>query len=73
MDHMIMVKRQDEPIKLVAQSDSLTKNVHIRYKFSNAFLLNIMTPYCAGALVDLTNGKRYTYPTDIYLNMDNHF
>lgn len=67
----IYAKRKNEDLKLEIVSDSLNKVFTIPYKHDTKFILgNLAFLYFApvGYGVDLTNKKRFSYPSEVHLN-----
>lgn len=64
----IRVDRSNNPIKIIAKTDSLTKTIEIKPKNSPLYWYNIGYNFGIGMLIDQNNPKRYTYPGYIYIN-----
>ena len=64
------VERKNEPMLIVAITDSLTKSVEIKAKNSSQFWANAYGGYFSvvGFAIDWNNPKRYTYPKRVYIN-----
>lgn len=69
----IQVYRSKKPLKLTIKKDSINKSVFIPSNLSGAFwfgnILNGTLPY--GHIVDLSNEKRFTYPSSILIDLNN--
>lgn len=62
------VERKNEPISIVATTDSLTKSFEVEQRNSFEYWANIFTNYGIGMLVDKKNPRRYGYPKHVYIN-----
>jgi hypothetical protein len=70
-DKPIVVKRSDEFIEMDFKKDSLKKTIFLKSKLSTAYWLgNFWSPYFSGYLIDLTTPKRFTYPKEIFVNLN---
>lgn len=66
----LWVERKKETLSFVAMTDSITKTIEVKSKLSTAFWWGNLFSGAGviGYAVDLTNPKRFTYPTRIYIN-----
>ena len=66
----LLVKRQSDPVRIIATTDSLEKTIDIASKNSVAFWANLSGGVLGliGMAVDMNNPKRYTYPGKIFIN-----
>ena len=67
-ERKIYVTRSKAPIHIIVLADSLKKEITLNARGSFAWYANIFYNYGLGMLVDRKNPKRYTYPTNLYLN-----
>jgi len=65
----ILVTRQRGPVNFTVFNDTVRKNITIDSHTSCLFWSNLAFAYGVGILVDLTNPKRFTYPSTVYLSM----
>ncbi len=65
---VVDVERKEEPVEIIAITDTITKKVCVPAKKSAAFLMNIPLNYGIGILIDADNPKRFGYPRVIHLN-----
>lgn len=65
----VRVLRSNKPLQVTILKDSLRKEISVLSKIDNLFWLNSLSYFFVGALVDLTNKKRYTYPKKVYVNL----
>ena len=67
---VVNVKRSGKDLSITAWKDTVRKTVSINSRLSTAFWLgNLPTAY-AGYIIDLTNSKKYTYPSDIKIHFN---
>jgi uncharacterized protein YceK len=68
----IKVERSKNDLLLTAKNDTCLQQIPIKSRLSTAFVIgNIFSSVgVLGYLIDLTNSKRYTYPTSISIDMD---
>ena len=64
------VERGKQDLKMKVLSDSIEKPVTIRSKESFEYWLNIPGNYGIGMLVDRNSPNRYSYPRNIYLDLN---
>ncbi|WP_147238759.1 hypothetical protein [Mucilaginibacter hurinus] len=64
----LTVLRSKEPLSLAVVTDSTKKEISITPHNSFGYYFNIVSNYGIGMLIDKNNPKRYTYPTNIYIN-----
>lgn len=70
-DKPIVVKRSDEFIEMDFKKDSLKKTILVKSKLSTAYWLgNFWSPYFSGYFIDLTTPKRFTYPKEIFVDLN---
>lgn len=78
-EHNLRVLRGEEILNVKLTSADRTKSVYIFPKNSFAYALNFvpfapfptyLIPNLAGVLIDRNNPKRYTYPKNIYVDME---
>lgn len=67
---IIEVERGKEDLILEVLTDSLRKDVTIHSKNSLEYWLNIPTNYGIGMLIDKDNPNRYSYPKNVYLDLE---
>lgn len=65
----IRPQRSSDDLKLIILKDSLKKEFYFRRKLSSVFWLNTYF-YGVGAIVDLTNNKRFRYKKNIHFITD---
>ncbi len=68
---IIKVPRQEAPVKIQVETDSLSKEVDIYSSDSFLYWSNLYFNYGIGILFDLNQPKRYKYPEDVYLETSN--
>lgn len=66
--HEICIKRTNEPLVIIVESKETKKTVKVNAKKDIMFWANIYN-YGFGALIDLSNSKRYCYPKTIFLDL----
>ncbi len=66
------VERHKLPLRIVEISDTLSREILVSSKKSFAYYLNFPYTYGLGALVDMKNERRYTYPRRIYFEKDGY-
>ncbi len=73
VDHVASfeVKRKKDTMQFSVLQDSSMRTYTVNKKHSFAFWSNIPLKFGLGMLVDLTNPKRFTYPSHIYLDSSN--
>lgn len=64
---IIKAPRQEAPVKIQVETDSLSKEVDIYSSDSFLYWSNLLFNYGIGILFDLEQPKRYKYPEDVYL------
>ena len=67
------VMRSKNNLTITAQKDTIQKQIEVKRGISTAFWLGNLFS-CVGVIgyaIDLTNDKRFTYPTTILFNFDN--
>jgi len=64
---IIKVPRQEAPVKIQVETDSLSNEVNIYSSDSFLYWSNLFFNYGVGMLFDLESPKRYKYPEDVYL------
>jgi len=62
--------RSRDSIRFKLSNDSITDTFKYSYRISGTNYLNIFTPYYLGALIDLTNHKRFSYKKNHYFLID---
>jgi hypothetical protein len=62
--------RAKKNVELSFLSDSIQKTIILPYKNSRAFMWNFYPSYGIGYILDWNNPKRYTYPQNVYVNME---
>ena len=67
----LRVERKNEPLSIIAATDSLSKSIEIKQINSAMYWANLYPFYGIGMLVDKNNPKRYSYPEKIYINSAN--
>jgi len=67
----ITVERSNHQLVITAANDSVEKNIRIPSKISPAFWANLIFPGIYGMVLDLTNNRRFKYPSHILLDLDN--
>ena len=70
----IDVIRSKNNLMITAQKDTVQKQIEVKRRISTAFWLGNLFSGAGviGYAIDLTNPKRFTYPTIILINFDNH-
>jgi hypothetical protein len=68
----LLVERSKSPLKVTLEKQDLKKTVLIPKKLSLAFTIGnyINGSFPAGYLIDLTNVKRFKYPSSVYFDLD---
>lgn len=65
----IIAERSRHDLKIIAKRDTIQKQINVKSKLSTAFCLgNLFSGMGVGYVVDLTNPKRFTYPSDITID-----
>ena len=70
----VNVQRSRDNLFITAQADTIEKQIEVKRGISTAFWLGNMFSGAGviGYAIDLTNPKRFTYPTTILINFDNN-
>ncbi len=67
---LIKLKRQKKAPPITIYTDSLSKTISLKSKYSSTVLLNFLPPlYGLGVLGDVNKPKTYTYSKSIYVDM----
>ena len=68
----VEVHRSDQPLQIVAATDSTTKTIAVEPINSTAYWLNLYPNYhfWAGFLIDRNKMRRYSYPKTIFLDLE---
>jgi hypothetical protein len=76
IEHNLKAKRSEETLSLTLSSENSIKTVSVSPRKSSAYLLNFVpnSPFCIGntigILIDNRSPKRFTYPKNIYVDME---
>ena len=70
-ENMVTVPRSYKPLYLEIVKDTLSQRVTVFPKTSATYYWNFFSPYCLGYVADLFSDKRYTYPSNIYVDLIN--
>jgi hypothetical protein len=69
-EFVLIAKRQKKPISVTVFNDTSSKVLNLKWKYSNAFVLNIYpSVFWLFAWVDFTNPKRFDYPRHVYVDL----
>lgn len=67
----LTVTRGSEPLHLIVQNDSLSKDIELFSHSSFAYWSNIYCNMGIGMLIDRNNPKRYSYQRKVYITREN--
>ncbi len=70
MEHTVVVERGEKNISITLYNDSLEKTISVYSQLSFSYWLNFLSPFSAGFLVDMSSPKRFDYPNNISVDMN---
>ena len=70
-DNWVTVPRSGQPLSLEIVKDTLNQKITVYPKTSATYYWNFYSPYCLGYVADLFSEKRFTYPSNVFVDLYN--